>query len=140
MSTIIYLLSLSSPDTILIFVFSALKPALFSCFGRVCRTFNSLKGLILESLLDLQLFPLNSRSFISPYVAMVCEGQICLYNIFTTFVIYFCVSHYLKIHVVLAVQHFCCCKVYNTFFLVQLPRSKALNISLTTISAPVSER
>ena len=45
-------------------------------------------------------FPLNSRSFTSPYVARVCEGQICLYNIFTTFVVCFCVSHYLNILVV----------------------------------------
>jgi hypothetical protein len=42
------------------FVFSALKPAFFRCFDRVCHTFNGLKGLILEGLLDLQLFPLNS--------------------------------------------------------------------------------
>jgi hypothetical protein len=45
------------------FVFSALKPAFFRCFDRVCHTFNGLKGLILEGLLDLQLFPLNSDDF-----------------------------------------------------------------------------
>ena len=43
------------------FVFSALKPAFFGCFDRVCHTFNGLNGLILEGLLDLQLFPLNSE-------------------------------------------------------------------------------
>ncbi len=30
---------------------------------------------------------------------MVCEGQNCLYNIFTTFMVNFCVCHYLKIFV-----------------------------------------
>ena len=49
------------------FVFSALKPAFFRCFDRVCHTFNGLNGLIIEGLLDLQLFPLNSWAVFSYY-------------------------------------------------------------------------
>jgi len=49
------------------------------------------------------LLPLDSRSFCNSYVATVCEEQNRLYNVFTTFVVYFCVSHYLNILVVSAV-------------------------------------
>ena len=63
----------------------------------------ALSNFRIDKLIIFTSFPLNSGSFTSPYVAIVCEGQICLYNIFTTFVVYFCVSHYLKILVISAV-------------------------------------
>jgi hypothetical protein len=42
-----------------------------------------------HSLLRRILLPLNSRSFTNPYVAMVCKEQNRLYNIITTFMVYF---------------------------------------------------
>ena len=54
----------------LLFFFSALKPAVFRCFDRVCHTFNDLNGLIIEGLLDLQLFLLNSGAVFLYYKTM----------------------------------------------------------------------
>ena len=62
---------------------------------------------------------------------MVCEGQICFYNIFTTFLVNFCVSHYLKIYVLSVVCHFCCCKVYKSLFILLLKALRSIALGLS---------